>query len=475
MLELIKNYLDLQLRKSPRLSILNGVLALGILGFLLFVPHWLTGYPGARDIYVNLLASLLGFLFGAVILVLLNHKMKKSEDQQKVIYDDRVIRKQYGDNYLKTFSIHRDGKLNIRETVSFPYSPAGKTSRWDRFGHWLKRIISRSWYRAVNFWPTVRTRKDSARVYAECLLDARKDNWAVNDSPDELFQPRKFIRSLTLDIMAAHGGSMRGKADEKTFRLKDCRTENGKVVLDLCRSTYLAHLLTNRAIDFKIRGKVSLRELYEQGDELTPLAESEFANHIGVNALVFLENRKYILLPERDNTGTIAKEMLTASLATRLKSADMSAPMTREYIEKDAVMNYLAKDGLKVEQSWLDKHKDNITVEFLGASRDIYEGGKPTLFYVVDINKVTAQEYMEAHYKYSRLYPDKPDQLDRIKHIHVVLWNTLRMSSPNLGRSRDKLVYTALRHYKYWIKSVTLVKNCEKNLLAAFWFLRQSE
>ena len=474
MLELLKNYFALQWRKSPRLFILNLLLAAGLLVGLFIVPRWMTCIPVGRDIYINLLASLLGFLIGAVLLAFLSRKMKKSEDQQKVFYDDRVIGKQYGDAYLKKFSIHGDGKLDIREKASFSYTPAGKASRLDKFGHWVKRLFSRGWYQMVNFWPTVRTRKDNARVYAESLLDARKDQWTVNDNPDELFQPRKFIRSLTLDIMAAHGESLRGKADEKTFRLKDCRRENGKVVLDLCRSTYLAHLLTNRAVDYKIRGKVSLRELYEQGKTLTPLPESEFANHIGINALVFLEGRKYILLPERDNTGTIAKEMLTASLATRLKSSDMAAPMTREYIEKDAVLNYL-QDGLKVKVSWINDHKENITVKFLGASRDIYEGGKPTFFYVVDINGVTAQEYMEAHYQFLQNPPDEPEQLDPIKHIHVVLWHTLRMSSPNLGRSRDKLVYTALRHYKYWIKSVTLVKNCEKNLLAAFWFLRQSE
>ena len=471
MLELLKKYFDIQRQKSPYLYFLQNLFALGLLIALLLLPRCLSVWPNFKDIYVNLIASLLGFLLGALFLGALGRKLNKREDQQKVCYDDAVLEKQYGEKYRLRFPLHPDGKMALREKISYSYTPADG-GFWDRGWHRVKKTISRIRYFFIAFWPYLLTRSDHARVYAEPLLKTG-DNWAVKDNPETVFEPSEYIRSMTPDIMTAHGNSMRGNASAKTFRLKDCREEKGKKILETTRGTYLAHLLTNRAIDYQIRGKVSLRELYENTNCLTPLPESEFANHIGVNALVFLEDRKYILLPERDNTGTIAKEMLTASLATRLKRDDMSAQMTREYIEKDAVLNYLA-EAIEVHQDWLDGQK-GVSVRFLGLARDIYEGGKPTLFYAVNLSRCTAAEYMEEHFSYKSENPTDPNTIDRVKHIHVALWHTVRMTSPRIGRSRDKLVYKALRHYKYWVRSEKMVKPCEKNLLTAFWFLGQIE
>ena len=255
----------------------------------------------------------------------------------------------------------------------------------------------------------------------------------------------------------------------------------------------MAHLLTNRAVDYKIKAEISLRELYENRSELTPLSFSKFSNHIGGNVLVFLTDRdnkrQYLLLPKRDKVGTIAKGKLTASWATRLKMKDYTGKLKPEYVnggflDDEDIFNEFAS-ALGVRSGWLrgkmtdnDKNlKPSDRIRLLGGARDVYEGGKPTFFYVVDL-KVDLKDYIEASCRDNNGNTSQKKHIDSSSKIYVAVWRTLYMNQHLQSNDNkiifydDRLTFNALNYYRHCIEHVMVSCDCEKNLITAFWFLQ---
>lgn len=471
MIDLLNRYFSFRWRKNRFLFVFQSI---AIVVLVVGIVLWTVRLEKGNDIVINLLASFFGFLFGALLVYIIVNALAKHEDERKVCYDDYELLKQYNKKYWHTFKIHKGSNLDIKQCENRRVTNEKGSFLSESF-HWLKMKINRAWYHLINFRTSSVATKDEARVLAEKLF-VGTDEWELKDRKNEQFELDSSIMSQYEGIMAAHRRSLH-KAT-LTIRLQDCKKkDDGTIHIETIRSTYLAHLLTNRAIDYKINGSYSLREAYENRDKLVPLPKSKMSNHIGVNALVFLpgevngkkENHKYLLLPERSLNGTIAKGMLTASMATMLKMEDMEADLTKEYLERDAVLNYLP-EYLGVSNDWLEK-SGRPTVNFLGASRDVYEGGKPTFFYQVDLRS-SVDDYMKARYDHKKNSKTDEMDVDAVAHMHVVLWKTVRMNPHDISdRLKDKLSYSALRHYKYWIRSVEMVRACEKNLITAFWFL----
>lgn len=467
MIDLILRYFSFAWRKSRFIFCLQVAVVLSLL-------YWILTVINFQILGENLFASFVGFVAGAILVMAILNKLGVHEDERKVCYDDDQLRLQYKKKYWHVFTLHPGEQLDISQVVSEKLTDV-EGSLFDKAYHWVRLFISRGWYHLLNRHLSKNATSDKARVYAEKLFGGA-NLWDLVDNPQQQFELDGFIMSQYSKIMAAHGRS-KHKAS-LTVRLQDCQLgKDGVYHLVTTRSTYLAHLLTNRAIDYKIDGKFSLREVYENRDTLVPLNKSKMSNHIGINALVFLseegtgnkKDRKYLLLAERDKTGTIAKYMLTASVAIRLDMDDLESPLRQEYLRRDAVLNYMPQ-SLGVSDTWLNSIGQP-SITFLGASRDIYEGGKPTFFYEVDLC-ANAKQYMRARHEYKNSGSQKDEGVDKVAHMHVALWKTLRMNPHEMSKKmRDKLSYTALRHYKYWIKSVEYSRACEKNLLAALWFL----
>ena len=73
-----------------------------------------------------------------------------------------------------------------------------------------------------------------------------------------------------------------------TLRLDGYDIKDDHVVIKTSRSNYISHMLTNRAVDFKIADEISLRQLFEYREKLTPLESSVFSNNLGMIALIML-------------------------------------------------------------------------------------------------------------------------------------------------------------------------------------------
>lgn len=433
------------------------------------------------DIIVNILASFMGFILSLILLYLLTLILSHYEDEQKVCYDDHILKKQYEKSgYLKSFSIHSSDEFKPTPKVFEDLPDLEKMSECnliDIVSHKLQYWIQTAFHSIGNLRAND-TDIDKARVYVDILFDStdKLDRMTVIDYPElkDQFQLDSFIKHNSLEIISAHSQSQ--IEHSLTVRLQDLKVCKEGINIVTHRSTYIANLLTNRAIDYKIRGELSLRELFENRPKLTPLNVSKMSNHIGVNVLVFLEDGKYLLLPKRDNRGSIAKNMLTASWATRLTMDNYSKKLNEHYLKKGLITQNIGDfaKALKVHKSFFDGKV--ISPELIGASRDIYEGGKPTFFYLVNLKDVKAIDYLREVYHYSK-NPPKDVNMDNSEFVMVALWDTLRMNQDIVGlnnivlKKDARLTFYTPMHHKFDVEWRRVSYPCEKNLIAAFYFL----
>jgi hypothetical protein len=269
------------------------------------------------------------------------------------------------------------------------------------------------------------TEKDFA--YDAMLTDG-SGTFQVKDDPKKDFQLDPFILENYDRIFAAHSSS--AKANFLTIRMDDYDAANKMFYLS--RSTYFNHLVTNRAVDFQLFEDISIRDVYEYGPRLTSLSDSKMSNHVGINALVFLKGG-YLLIPRRKADSTISKNMVTSSIAVMLnfpKDAEnnpRSATITSEYLFHDNIVQNLT-DRVKINTEKLEK-ENKIDVRFLGFGRNIYEGGKPQMYFAVYLD-MTVKEFWDNR---NQCIEDlkaqgKTDYLDVDKCIYVAKWDTMKLS-----------------------------------------------
>jgi len=385
----------------------------------------------------DMLATVVGIIVAFVMLrigFLLGHR---NEDKNKVSYSNADMWKQYGTNYRQQFALNG---------------------------------------------PNVCT------VYCEKMFLKEPDTViSVDDYPDEFFELDSFIKSQFFTLIEAH--AMSDSTNSITVRLKEVLHPSGSnlVVIRTMRSTYLSHMLTNRALDYELKPGITIRSLFENTDRLIPPQRSRMSNHLGVNALVFLkegnDKRGWLLLPERGGNATVAKNKVTASIATRIKMKDYTRKLETDFIVKGCIESSIAGSIHVTKLPEMD-------IQFLGLSRDIYEGGKPTLFYVVylDMDKDTyiarRNEYETANLKSRRqrqqeqrkgFLPAEEEIIDEVTKIHIAQWTSVKMGEPCAKELEQNPAYynTAFDNAKLTFKAdgKKEEKAFEQNLIANFWFL----
>ena len=261
----------------------------------------------------------------------------------------------------------------------------------------------------------------------------------VVDNKNKVFQPDDFIMDNFHSLLKAHQYST--IRNMLTVRLDSVKkTADDEFTLFVSRSTYFNHLITNRAADFKLESGISLRDYYEYGPNVTSLEDSVMSNHIGIIALVYL-NDGTLLLPRRKGTSTISKNKITSSIATRLNIPD-DCNITCDYLLKGCVLEGLVS-RLNIDPLYLKK-KD-VDIKFLGCGQDIYEVGKPHLFYKVVLNNMDRKDYL-LHL----INKKQGKQIDEDKFIYVAKKDTLRFAgdfikfdyykaSINNGKYKEKI------------------------------------
>ena len=436
------------------------------------------------NLYIEFWAPFIGFTLSVVLMKAASKFLSRFEDEQKVCYDDHVLKKQYGDTYWETFSFHTSDDFCPVPQKLDSFDDLVKRSECSYpniFYHRAKYLVNLLFHKIADLRHHPNATNEG-RLHIDPLFDAkdvRDKRLTVHDSPDlkDQFRPDLFIKINSLDIISAHKQSQIKHG--LTVRLRDLKKSDKEIVLETHRSTYIANLLTNRAIDYKIHGQLSLRELFENRPELSPLSATWMSNHIGINVLVFLEGGRYLLLPKRDKKGSIAKNMLTASWATRLEMAHYSEELRADYVKEGVITENMKQFALalKVRESFFKE--GSVLPKLIGASRDIYEGGKPTFFYLVKLDDVSLIDYMRETREFQKNLPTDEDSLSKMddaEYVMPVLWETLGMNQDTYdakGRLKKKdarLTFYTPRHYKFDVEWRRVSYPCEKNLLAAFYF-----
>lgn len=455
----LSRFFKFQWSKNKFLSvvIILLIIAMIVVPGIFLQPHVeeATCLKTAWDIYVNLIASLLAFLFAIAIIYLISRIFRRHEDELKVSYRNS-----------KMHTIYKD-----------------------------KGEDKDKWHPYKKSFPLHSGDKYECEVYCNELFfhEDGESDFRIIDIPDKYFKVTHFIDIHADKLLAAHAGSK--TTNEFTPRLEDfakASTKNGNInTLTISRSTYVNHLLTNRAMDYEIGKDVSLRRMYESIDVLTDLPLSKMSNHIGINALVFLTGetgRDYLILPRRGKDATVVKNGITASIASRLMIDDNyteaiknGAESAEEYIREGCIKNAFER-ALLLTENGVKKVQSKATIHFLGLARDPYEGGKPTFFYYVDLNLTREKFWKLTQDNY------KAEGIDAIKELMIVDWKNIHLTDVYPKREEadryddEKLQLTgAYRHSKFvwwhpgkkefqsrsWQKDKFIF---EQNLIVNFWF-----
>ncbi len=421
LLESFKHWLNNLYRKHHWTLIAAPFVGMAVIAGICWI---ITKYDDNNEILINILATIIGVFFAYLILRIIFLFSHFNEDKNKVSYSNEDMNNQYGDEYRQNFTLNNS----------------------------------------------------SFTVYCEKLLQFKQGmKLLVQDDPDAYFSLDSFIKSQFYTLIEAH--AMSKTTNSVTVRLKQVEQPfNANIaIMRTMRSTYLSHMLTNRALDYQIKPGISIRSLFENTNHLVPLQRSRLSNHLGVNALVFLEGKsdeklkyddkidKWLLLPQRGKNATVAKGNVTASIATRLQmdNKDIFPNTYLDHLTADYILKGCIKDSIAdaIQISSATKYLSDDNIHFLGISRDIYEGGKPTLFYVVYLN-MNIDTYSKLHGEY---VPKDPNQLDAVNKIHIAEWEKVKMQQTFTNKQR--LSFTDYQGKEYFVLY-------EQNLIANFWFLK---
>lgn len=210
----------------------------------------------------------------------------------------------------------------------------------------------------------------------------------------EMTLPPPFIRDNALALMEAHRGSV--FSNKETIRLNDVEfdAESNTLTLKTGRSQYFDMLITNRCMDYKLNDLLSLRDVYESGKTVSPLAESKLSNQLGINGLV-LTNDGYLLLEKRGFRKAIWKNKFAQPISLAMKkesgvydcdgklSSDSAQAVYKKIVFQTLADNFgigNSPDAPKVIDF-------DVTRNFLGIARDLLEGGKPNVYVYVTVDK----------------------------------------------------------------------------------------
>ncbi len=243
-------------------------------------------------------------------------------------------------------------------------------------------------YTDENYCKTVELNGSTCEIMYNDVLVNDDLEFAVDDHPEKQYELPSFIENNYMQLIEAHGRST--IENSQTARLDDIVYENGVHTFCLSRSNFFNHLVTNRAVDFELTDGITIRDVFECGPQIPSLKDSKLSNHIGINALVFLRDDT-ILIPRRKNDATISKNMITSSIATRLTFPSLpSEKISREYLFHDNVIKSLT-GRLKIPAE--EVAKLDVDVQFLGVGQNIYEGGKPQMYFAVKIRNLDSAGY----------------------------------------------------------------------------------
>jgi len=214
-------------------------------------------------------------------------------------------------------------------------------------------------------------------VICEIFFPRNEKEIRIEDSLNEYQLPDN-VRENFDDIFEAHRTS--NVYNQQNIRVVNWETKGEEFLIQIERTTYFNSLVTNRAMDYKWKNGLTIREMYECGPYLNPLNRSKLSNHLGFNG--FVESADgYIMLIKRGDNLSIGKRRYGCSVEASLKAKYVLGE--DGHIKENGLIYSILReieDELKIPK----EHIQNSTLKgtVIAAYRDLVEGGKPQLFVV---------------------------------------------------------------------------------------------
>lgn len=208
----------------------------------------------------------------------------------------------------------------------------------------------------------------------------------VIDSGTKMFQPTDVMSSYFVKLFGAHRGSF--KKNGFTVRVDELEEKNNVLLMKTSRSTYFNHLISNRVMDYPFAKSLTLRKLYEPGPDITPIKNSVFSNHLGIIGIIETKDH-YFVINKRSKTGSTSKDLLVSPVAFGLSAG------IRDKVDEKYILDKITLEANKRLRKNKEDKSDYVSeIINIGYGRDIYEGGKPHLFYLIKTN-LAKDEYLK--------------------------------------------------------------------------------
>lgn len=171
-------------------------------------------------------------------------------------------------------------------------------------------------------------------------------------------------------------------------RVEDVVTDSTEIKIFTGRTTYFDSLVTNRAMDYQFENSLTVRRLFEYGNNISSLRQSRMSNHLGFNCMVETNDNKLVFV-KRSARNSISKSTIGTGIGASLK--------IKYALEDGKVTNKGVVEGVKKEikdELNLDEihyHSISLKHNLIAFYRDLVEGGKPQLLFRVKLN-ISARE-----------------------------------------------------------------------------------
>ena len=265
--------------------------------------------------------------------------------------------------------------------------------------------------------------------------DLYEKDWKIIDHAITFYKLPDEIHGYEPELMAAH--KQENNYNSIAIRVCEWKWDKRKksFLIHTSRTTYYNSLMTNRAMDFRLKNGYTVRDLLSYGPSIPDLEQSKLSNQIGVNG--FLVSEGCICLIYRGKYLAIGKRTYGTSISGDLHTRFKKNSNNRFKVNKSGIFESIRK--IYIEELRLREYKeqkdddilDKNSIIILAAYRDIVEGNKPQFLTYVESPK--SKKEIEAQFnkrkgdKYSpgfnSDYPDGEDiiwiKLDELKKENI--------------------------------------------------------
>lgn len=216
-----------------------------------------------------------------------------------------------------------------------------------------------------------------------------RDTWligkriAIFDSND-MYELPMAINRMEDDLFRAHDTSH--LYNQLNIRVSDWKTTEDTFTLYTERTTYFKSMVTNRAMDFRMKNEMTVRDILQYGPFLPTMGESRLSNHLGFNGFIITSDNKLPLVKRKADM-SIGKNTYGPSVGASLKTKYCLDENRRFTV--DGLIDGIKKEIVDELKIPIEKLRELDTGNIVAAYRDIVEGSKPQLLfcYRVDMTR----------------------------------------------------------------------------------------